>query len=251
MDYKVLKQLGLTEGESKVYLALLKLGTSTIGNIIKDAGVSNSKIYDILNRLAKKGLISTATKNGRKYFEAKDPSRLNEFMQLKEQEIDDQKQNLSKLMPQLEQIYKAEETEQEAEILYGLNGIKTFVELILNKLEKGDTFYILGAPKEASEALGPYFMDWHERRAKKGVNCRTLYNYDSKDRAEVMTNFPLTTVRILPKEIKTPVLIDIGKDHVATILFGQSPFCVLIKSKKIADSYISYFELMWKISQKV
>jgi sugar-specific transcriptional regulator TrmB len=45
--------LGLTEGESKVYLALLRTGPSTIGRIIKEARVSNSKIYDILDRLKK------------------------------------------------------------------------------------------------------------------------------------------------------------------------------------------------------
>ena len=54
MDKINLEEIGLTEGENKVYLALLKLGSSTIGRIIKEAQVSNSKIYDILDRLNKK-----------------------------------------------------------------------------------------------------------------------------------------------------------------------------------------------------
>jgi sugar-specific transcriptional regulator TrmB len=55
----------LTKGESKVYQALLELGESPIGGIIKNSSVSHSKIYDILKRLAKKGLVSTIIRNGR------------------------------------------------------------------------------------------------------------------------------------------------------------------------------------------
>ena len=42
----------LTMGESKVYQALVELGESPIGNIIKLSKVSHSKIYDILKRLS-------------------------------------------------------------------------------------------------------------------------------------------------------------------------------------------------------
>ncbi len=68
-------------------------------------------------------------------------------------------------------------------------------------------------PKEANELLGAYFQEWHERRADKGVHCKLLY-------------------------------------YVATILFGDRPLCFLIKNKKIAESYLSYFELLWRISKK-
>ena len=47
-----LKKLGLTEGEASVYLALLKLNSSTVGAIVKDSGVSYSKIYEVLGRLS-------------------------------------------------------------------------------------------------------------------------------------------------------------------------------------------------------
>ena len=70
---------------------------------------------------------------------------------------------------------KYSEPIQEAEILQGLNGIKTFNEMLLEGLNKGDTFFILGAPKESSEMLGGYFENWHKRRAKKGVFCKAIY----------------------------------------------------------------------------
>ncbi|RLE37752.1 hypothetical protein DRJ17_05875 [Candidatus Woesearchaeota archaeon] len=250
MDTKNLEKIGLTEGEAKVYLALLNLGSSTIGKIIKEACVSNSKVYDILDRLSKKGLVGVVVVNNRKNFEAKDPSRLRELIELKEKGIQEEKQELEKLIPKLQQIQRYAEQPQEAEILQGTRGIKTFVELILNKLKKGDTFYILGAPREANEMLGAYFQDWHKRRVKKKIHCKILYNQDAKKWAKIRKKMPFTQVRFLPKEIKTPALIDISMDYVATILFGERPLCFVIKNKKISNSYISYFELLWKISKK-
>jgi HTH-type transcriptional regulator, sugar sensing transcriptional regulator len=241
-----LEEIGLTEGESKVYLSLLKIGPSTIGSIIKEAQVSNSKIYDILDRLNKKGLVGISSINNVRHFEAKDPSLITELISKKEENINKIKEDL----PRLQEMYKYAEPIQEAEILQGTRGIKTFTEMILSKLETGDTFYIMGAPKESTEVLGAYFQEWHERRAKKGIKCRIIFNKEAEERAKQRKKTPLTEVRIMPSGIITPALIDIGKDYVTTILFGERPLCIVIKNKKIAESYMSYFNLLWKIAKE-
>ncbi|MEI7961137.1 MAG: helix-turn-helix domain-containing protein [archaeon] len=251
MDSQALEEIGLTAGESRVYLSLLKLGKSTIGNILRDSQASNSKIYDILDRLGKKGLVSTISFNGRKYFEAKNPLRLNEFIVSKEELIKVQKAKLEASLPSLMKIYSSRGESEEAEILQGLNGIKTFTEMILEKLSENDTFYILGAPKEATMLLSGYFEDWHKRRTEKKVKCKILYNQEAKEFAPKRALTPLTEVRLLPKEIKSPTLIDIGKDYVATMLFGEKPLCFVIKNKKIAESYLDYFNLLWKRSKQI
>ena len=56
MDIKLLHDIGLTEGETKVYLALISLGTTRTGQLASKAGVSSSKVYKILDRLIKKVL---------------------------------------------------------------------------------------------------------------------------------------------------------------------------------------------------
>jgi len=249
MEAGVIEEIGLTVGESKVYLTLLKLGKSTIGNILQESQVSNSKVYNILTRLGQKGLVSTITLNNRKYFEAKNPERLADIFRERESTLNQQKKKLASALPALKAIYENHEAPEEAEILQGLSGIKTFSELILEKLEKDDTFYILGAPKEASLLLGAYFDEWHKRRAAKKVKCKILYNQEAKNFALKRTHTPLTEIKLLPKEIKSPTLIDIGKDYVATMLFGEKPICFVIKNKKVSASYLDYFNLLWKISK--
>ena len=58
-----LKKLGLTDYESKTYLALLEIGEGTSGDIIKKAEIHTGKIYEILESLKNKGLISEVIKN--------------------------------------------------------------------------------------------------------------------------------------------------------------------------------------------
>ena len=53
MDVKLLHDIGLTDGETKVYLALISLGTTKTGPLASKAGVSSSKVYKILDRLEK------------------------------------------------------------------------------------------------------------------------------------------------------------------------------------------------------
>tara|TARA_Y100000310_G_scaffold200877_1_gene200950 strand:+ start:6518 stop:7258 length:741 start_codon:yes stop_codon:yes gene_type:complete len=246
MKDTILEKIGLTNAESRVYLTLLRINKSTIGEIIKEAKVSNSKIYDILDRLNKKGLVGVVIENNRRTFEAKDPSRLKELIEEKKDEISE----VENILPELNEIRKFAEPIQEAEILQGIKGIKTFTEMILDKLSKGDTFYIMGAPKESNDLLAPYFKEWHERRVKKGVHCKILYNHDfSEEWVNMRKKTPFTEVRILPKIIRTPVLVDLSKDYVSTILFGDKPLCIVIKNKKIAESYIAYFEMLWKMGK--
>ena len=82
-----LQQLGLTEGESKVYEALLSLGSSTVGPIVKKSGVAYSNIYEILNRLLEKGFVSFVTKEKTKYFQAAEPTRIKDYLEKQEAEF--------------------------------------------------------------------------------------------------------------------------------------------------------------------
>ena len=86
MDTEPLKKLGLTDGEIKVYLALIRVGETTSGPLVDESGVSVSKVYSILDRLAKKGLVSHIVKRKTKYFKAADPNRLVVYVQEKEAE---------------------------------------------------------------------------------------------------------------------------------------------------------------------
>ena len=74
MDISALKEAGLTDGETRTYLALLEVGSSTIGPVLKKSGVNRSIIYRIIEKLIKKGLVSYITKEKTKYYQAAPPN---------------------------------------------------------------------------------------------------------------------------------------------------------------------------------
>ena len=86
---RYLQDIGFSEGEEKVYLALLRLGTSTTGKIAKEAAVSRSKLYEILEKLSRKGVISHFKKNNVSNFTASHPENIVEYLKKREKELHD------------------------------------------------------------------------------------------------------------------------------------------------------------------
>ena len=79
-----LKQAGLTENESKIYLSLVDHGPNLAGRISRLTGLHRRTVYDVTEMLIKKGLIGYILKNNRRYFEASNPNRILEILQEKE-----------------------------------------------------------------------------------------------------------------------------------------------------------------------
>src|SRR3989344_9492336 len=102
MDTKMLEEIGLTPGEVKVYLALLKIGQSSTGAIAKESQVSRSKLYSILDKLAKKGLVGHLMKGEVTYFKAMEPKRIIDYMEEKNRQFDQHKELIRKMLPELE-----------------------------------------------------------------------------------------------------------------------------------------------------
>ena len=124
MDVKLLHDIGLTDGETKVYLALISLGTTKTGPLASKAGVSSSKVYKILDRLIKKGLVGHATKGKVRHYSALEPKRVLNYIDEKEQELRKKREQLQKIIPELELEQKLSENKPEAVIYEGFKAIK-------------------------------------------------------------------------------------------------------------------------------
>src|SRR3989338_3370224 len=95
MDTSILKEIGLTDSEIKVYLALLELGSSTAGPIVEKSGVASSKIYEVLEKLMQKGLASFVIASGTKHFEAASPRRVEDYIREKQRDRKSTRMNSS------------------------------------------------------------------------------------------------------------------------------------------------------------
>ncbi len=249
MNTKILEEIGLTKTQTKVYLALLELGQSTTTNIIKESNVPTSKVYITLEKLIQKGLASYVIKSNKKHFSVTSPENLKEILKEKKKKILSQEQEISKLIPELKKLQSKKEDKINADIYEGLSGLKTIYEKILIHLSKGETQYIIGAPKIGNELLEGYILDWHKRRIKKGIKCKYIYDTNVREYGKIRKQMPLTKVKYLPNNTASPVWIEVFGEYVAiNHIKGSGTATFLIKDKEIAKSYINYFNLIWKTS---
>ncbi len=247
MNISLLEEIGLTKTEIKLYLALLKLGESSTTAIMQESQVPASKVYEFLDKLIKKGLVSYIIKNNKKYFRAENPENLKNYLEGKKDKVDKQILQVNSLIPELNSIRSAKEEEIEASVYEGLDGLKALYEKNFKVLEKGDTHYIIGAPRIGNEKLEGYLLDWHKRRIKKGVKCKYIYDSDAKEYGKVREKMPLTEVKYLSKNIVSPVWIEIFGNYVVTgHITEKGAVAFLIKDKEIAKKYLHYFEVIWK-----
>ena len=247
MDISPLKEAGLTDGEIRVYLALLETGLSTIGPILEKSGITKSIIYRILEKLIKKGLVSYITKEKTKHYQATPPNKLLDYVDSREKQLKENRDKIQDMIPQL--ILKQKLTKKsEANIYEGFKGLMTAYENRYQKLKKGDEVVLYGLPAEQPGFHHAYWKKHHKKLEKLGIKCRMLYHPNVTDAIlKDRNSYKLCEARRMPFNIETPSWVMVYKD-VALIAIpqGDMPFAFEITSQQVADSFKNYFEWFWK-----
>src|SRR3989344_5817490 len=92
-----LHKIGLSDGETKVYLALLKLGSVPVSKLKEETHLHRTTIYDFVEKLLNKGLVTYVVKTGVKYYNAVNPEKLLEYVKEKEETVLDVLPHLAKI----------------------------------------------------------------------------------------------------------------------------------------------------------
>ena len=241
-----LEELGLSGNESKIYLYLLKHGEKSTGPIIKETGISNSRVYESLNSLIEKGLVSYNVQKNGKHFSAESPSK---FSELEEQRM----KKINEMLPFLNQLKNTENKETTTAVYEGYEGFKTAFKKIVDDCPPKETIYILGFSEQesSSETLRTFLTNMNLKSAKKKQHLKILMDNSAKETLgkdrEKERN---TEIRYMPKGYISPAAIDIFQDYVYIFLWDKKPFVFMIKNEKIAESFKVYFNFLWGIAKK-
>ncbi len=249
MFEEILTDIGLTKSEIAVYLSLLKIGTSSTGNIIKSSKIASGKAYLVLDRLIQKGLVTYSIKSNVKYYQAKNPERIVDYIDEKRNNLTDKKVSFEKILPKLKAEYEEKKYQNKGEIYEGVKGFKSFYELALKELSRGEYIYVMGVPKVANDKFKAFLLEWNKERIKKGVFMKILFNSDCRKEGRLREKMKLTEVRYMDPGLETPVWIDIFKENVVTINVHGDPICFVIKNKESSEAYMKYFGYIWNNSK--
>ncbi|MFH0701579.1 MAG: helix-turn-helix domain-containing protein [Candidatus Woesearchaeota archaeon] len=245
----LLESIGLTKNEIKIYLALLELGSSASGAIIKRTKIHTSKVYDSLERLADKGLVTHIIITNTKHFKAVDPDRLIDFLDDKKKEIDLQEKEIKNILPELKLKQTLRIDETEAEIFRGWKGMETVFNEGIKVMGKNDVWYVLGAYSgEDRERTDQLITKIIKKCEEKKMKWKVLYNESARNTFKYEQQSFITENRFSPQE--TPATINIYKDVVFIALWTKDPVAFRVKNKKVADSFKKYFEVMWALGKK-
>jgi len=246
MIEQVLQEIGLTQNEIKVYLALLDLGESKTGDILKKSGLNSGRIYEILDSLQKKGLVSFIVKSGVKLFSPADPKRVRDYLNEKKKAIEKQETDYDKILPELLQKIAAIKTEAKIEVFSGLNGMKTAWRKEFDH-PKSEIIYVLGVTASAKyqKEVWNYFTNIHRKtRDNRGYKVKKLLSKEAKK--ERRHHEKRAEVKYLPYGS----LVSIGIVGNLTIIgiFTEQMINITIESEEVSNNFKKQFNTLWKVA---
>jgi HTH-type transcriptional regulator, sugar sensing transcriptional regulator len=247
MKLEQLKELSLSDGQIAVYTAILELGISTLNKIHEKTGIERRNIYDILNKLIEKGLISYTVEAGKRTYQCTHPNKILEEVNKKRVALNE----LETMIPQINNMFNLSKPSIRAEVYRGNEAMKALFE---EALEYKESYWIGGNSGVEKYSLKNWFKHWMQRRIEKkhimydlvdyGTHLEDLKPADIKKHRKEYYKYCA-----LPKELKSPMVIVIFGNKVAQILWSDQSFAFVLESVEIKESFMKYFHYFWKEPQ--
>lgn len=235
-------KLGFSNHEAQIYLAMIELGETGAGEIIKKTSLHRNIVYETLDKLVAKKLASKITRKKVAQFVVTDPDRI----------LADQKSKLSiaeKIVPSL--VAKAN-VKQEIVLYEGIEGFQTFSLSLLEKMKEKSTLYVLGATGDLwYEIMGEKSKKYFKIAEKRNIKFKMVeYRESMMDQARAAKD-PSFVIRILPRNMSTPANVLIWEDSIALQTLSEPYSVVEIKNAIQAQAYLNYFNLLWDQGKEV
>jgi predicted transcriptional regulator len=241
MIKETLKSLGLTQNEVEIYLTLLNAPELSVNEIGSRSGLHRQVCYDALDRLLEKGFVSFISKDHKKFFKALDPEKIITY-------LDNKKDEINSILPQLQGIYVQKQEDTDVELIKGKMVVRTILNDIVKTLkEQGGEMLATGIEEAKFVEFDEIAIKQYINRMKKGKFKEKLL---ARETAEIFYEGSQSEYRLLPEELFNPNPAHIYGDKIATIVWGNPVFGIIIKSKQLADANRKHFEILWNMAKK-
>ena len=248
MNTEALHGLGLGDNEVKLYIALLQGGPATAYDLSKKTGIYRVHVYDKIENLMNKGLVTHVYHGAKKYFQATKPSKIRQLIEDKKKFLRAQEQEIETLIPVLEQQAHTSEEDTRVEVFKSIEGLKYFLKDIIKTRKEvlvtgiDDLKYHEALPLFMEQ----YFRDLKNYRIKERVitlKKRGIFQFDKKVA-------PTTEYRYLEEKQFNPTNTFIYGNKVVIVSWGTPVTAVMIENAGVATTYQGHFEHLWKIASK-
>ena len=240
MDNQIFEDIGLTNAETKVYLALLKTGKTTAGPLLDETQLQNSTLHKTLHSLVSKGFASFNIKGKTRHYQASNPENILKFIKEKENKF-------QKILPELLQLQKPIE-KQEAEIFEGFKGFKNMLYESIKDGRKGDEYLFFSFYTENPDDFNNvynFYKEFEKERSKLGIITKGIAPSKIKDKFK---GRKIKNIKFI--DLPIPLNISIFKNKVMFTPWEEKQVSFMIHSKQLAESFRQYFNSLWGQAKK-
>jgi len=231
-----LSEIGLSNKESEVYIALLKNSPIGGGELAKLLNMDRTHTYNLLNNLINKGLATHILKNNKKLFRSTSPKNLLNQVQKKESII-------KSILPELLNFEQIKKEPPVVRVLEGKDGLRTVIRMLFDSKEKDICVY--GGTGKSYDVLKYEMPHIAKETGIKHLKGRII----TADKLRGQSFTKLKNFNIKYVEEITPSSTMIFGNIVSINIFDEKISVILIESKSVAESYKRYFEYLWKQSK--
>ena len=249
MNTEILSYFGLSRNDVRVYEALLRLGRSKTGPLIKEATIVSSRIYESLRILVDKGLVSYEVRNNIKYYQAEVP---NQLVEEAEQKIN----TLKALSGEITHSPINHVDRNETNVFEGKHGFRMAFTQHTEGLREGErvgiiAFSVRSFTGTGTRELRSFFTNLDKMMISKKSKGRLLTERRmgailEKDRIDA----EIYDLRFLPSGYFGPSAINLSEKEVLLSVWGEKPIVFRIRNPTIVNSFWNNFEFLWGMGKK-
>ena len=245
---KYLEEIGLSDKEASVYLALLATDNSSVIELAGKTKIKRPTVYVILESLAKKGLVSETTVGKKTHYQAEPPERLETFIERQKIALDERAKRLKDIIPQIKSVQRESGERPIVRFFEGKEGIISTAEDIYDNVPDGNISYMIYSQDLVNELFPDEEASRYKKmRLDKKIKSKVLYNFSKGEKPSDETG-----ERIKIDEKKYPFTCDITvyKDKVRIGILGKNLSGIFIKSQDLADTMKSLINLVFDNTKK-
>ncbi len=248
---EALKKLGLTDSEILVFEALAGLGSAPAGDLARSTGLHRTNLYDILDRLGKKGLVSSVVRNNVKVFSIPEPGNLLGLLEKRKKELESARPGIMELIRDIRPARPSSKKDR-ISVFQEREGLEYFYGRLEGIARSRDEILIIASSEAVLSVFNYYFLNLSKRLRGIKVRGRMIANrriLKSSVMKGIMKLVDLD-LRFLPSGYVSPVAVFIFRDNVGFCNFMENPFVILIDDRVIAKSYRKHFAGLWKKAER-
>ncbi len=238
MDISILEDIGLTGAEIKVFITLLELGSTQAGKVVEKSGLQNAVVHRAFHSLIEKGLVTYILEGKIKKYQSIEPKLLLTF-------IDEKRDKLSKIIPELEAKKNLLKENPKATIFHGVRGVKELLWHITDT--KNEKYYGYGGSLVSNDITGKHFwLSFNNRRLERNIAAELIFHKSLESWGKKISKMGKTVVKVTENDFEELTETVICGSKVGIIIWLDKPFGFLIEEDAAARSYKKFFDILWE-----